>query len=261
MDMKKSLLATTALGTLLAATGMAHAEGMGLKVFGGINFAGNESIGPFIGTYAGVTKGSDPFTYGFAGTADIDPDMGYVFGGAVGYGWDNGFSVDLEVAYRRNQIDVSGAVAAGVAYITKGGGPGFYTFGTGTFAGTDGHLSAVSLMANAWYEFDTGTSIRPYVGGGVGIAWLDIHDIVEGKFVTTGGTYTSSIGVHGDDSGFAWQLGAGLAWEVAPGKDMVVEYRYFNGPKIENVRVHDLNNKLDIDYDSHAVLVGFKMGI
>jgi len=253
--MKKTLLASTAIGSFLAAGTVAHAEGLGLRFFGGVNLAGDESIGPaFIGTDFGTTV---PVSFGLSGTASVDPDLGYVFGGAVGYGWDNGVSIELEAAYRRHQIDVSGTAIAG--YLTSAG---FSTVASLTGHDTDGHMSALSLMANAWYEFDTGSSVRPYVGGGVGIAWVDIHDIVEARFMYAGTTiaYTSSFGAHGDDSGFAWQLGAGLAWEIAPGKDVTVEYRYFNGPEIEHVRIDALVHELDIDYNAHSVMAGFRVG-
>jgi opacity protein-like surface antigen len=150
--------------------------------------------------------------------------------------------------------------------VTKATGSSFFTTKFGSTSldinGTDGHVSAVSLMANAWYEFDLGNSspVRPFIGGGIGIAWVDVHDILEVHFPTKSGTSFYSQGLHGDDSGFAWQLGAGLAWEVSPGKDLTLEYRYFNGPEVKNIRFHDYENQLDYDYDAHSVMVGFKVG-
>ena len=260
--MKRSLLASTAMGTLMAATSFAHAEGLGLRVFGGLNIASDNDFSGFIGTYT-TTSGGSFATVGLLGDFEFDADLGYVFGGAVGYGWDNGFSIDIEAAYRRNKLDIRGIGDIVAIGTTKGGDPFTSTkFDTsGTISGTDGHLEAISVMANAWYEFDLGNSpVRPFVGGGVGIAWLDLHDIVEARFVTGTYTFEGSSGLHGDDSGFAWQLGAGLNWEIAPDKDFTLEYRYFNGPELETVRVHDLDNDISLDYEAHSVMAGFKVG-
>jgi len=231
-----------------------------VKFFGGLNLAGDESFSGFIGNYSGTKGGGTHYTVGFLGAADFDADAGYVFGGAVGYGFDNGFSVELEAAYRRNKLDIKGVGILAYLYTLPGGTTGTKSGPSASLDGTDGHLEATSLMANAWYEFDTGTEVRPFVGGGVGIAWVDVHDIVEIGFATKLGTSFYSVGVHGDDSGFAWQLGGGLNWEVSPGKDLTVEYRYFNGPEVKNIRVHDVNNNLDYDYEAHSFMVGFRVG-
>ena len=260
--MKKSLLASTAMGTLMAASSAAHADGFGLRVFGGLNFAGDESFDGRITTSSG-TKGPTAYAYVFDGSVDFDTDLGYVFGGAIAYDLGNGFVVDLEVAYRRNKLDIAGAGLFGVQ-LTKIATPTkttFYSYGTtASLMGTDGHVSAVSLMANAWYEFDTGTELTPFIGAGVGIAWVDIHDLVEFRAVSGTYAYTFTNGLHGDDSGFAWQVGAGVAWEFDEDKAMTLEYRYFNGPEVKNIRVHDVEHDLDYDYASHSVMVGFKVG-
>ena len=116
-------------------------------------------------------------------------------------------------------------------------------------------------MANAWYEFDVfNAPVRPFVGGGIGIAWLDLHGIIHDKPATTGTTFTDSSAMHGTKSGFAWQLGAGLNWEIAPERDITLEYRYFNGPTLDKVRIHDYVNDINYDYQSHSLMVGFRAG-
>ena len=113
--MKHKLLTSTAVGALLATSSYVYAEGVTLKVFGGLNFLGDEShegeiqTSRFTGSY---TTGG----YGFIGDAEFDADTGYVFGGAVGYQWDNGLILEVEAAYRRNQLDIDGL---GEGFITK----------------------------------------------------------------------------------------------------------------------------------------------
>ena len=176
--MKHKLLTSTAMGALLATSGYVYAEGVGLKFFGGINWLGKQSHEGFLGTDTLATVAtfdrSGPagtLRQGFYGDFDMDNETGYVFGGAVNYQWDNGLILELEAAYRRNKIDL--------------GGSGFTTFGEtttllvshrsdsrtftlprhytshgsaqNTVSGS-GHISAVSLMANAWYEFNLGNN-------------------------------------------------------------------------------------------------------
>ena len=85
--MKNKLLTTTAVGALLAASSYAYAEGITLKVFGGLNLLGDESHDGRIATsvFTG-TKGTYNGSEGFSGVADFDADTGYVFGGAVRWG-------------------------------------------------------------------------------------------------------------------------------------------------------------------------------
>ena len=66
--MKHKLLTTTAVSAVLAATGYAYAEGVTLKVFGGLNFAGDESFDGKITTSSFSGYASDNLG-GFSGDA------------------------------------------------------------------------------------------------------------------------------------------------------------------------------------------------
>ena len=274
--MKNKLLTSTAVGALLAASSYAYAEGVTLKVFGGLNFLSDEShdvdiaTSSFTGNY---TTGSS----GFRGTADFDADTGYVFGGAVGYQWDNGLILEVEAGYRRNKLDIDGVgqdfeqahyfeakydhIPSDTNQFTKGDEHELELH-------VDGHVSAVSLMANAWYEFNlSNDQWRPYLGGGIGIAWLDLHGLgsVTKQYSTKTKTKTEEVGFHGTESGFAWQLGAGLGYEFAPGKQITLDYRYFNGPTIgniqDNVQFNGMEQDIDYDYSAHNVMIGVRLGL
>ncbi len=265
--MKYRLLTSTAVSALLAASSFAYAEGMTLNIFGGLNFAGEEKFDGKIITNSSTGSFATK-TEGISGVADFDADTGYIFGGAIGYKWDNGLILELESAYRRNQLDI---VAIGEEFGTKH----FFTpftknsiSDTKTFLGPEvglhgdeGHISAVSLMANAWYEFNLANQQwKPYIGGGVGIAWLDMHGLANGGYGTNDSS-TSVIGFHGTESGFAWQLGAGIGYEFAPGKQVTFDYRYFNGPSMDNVQFHEIENDIDYDYSAHNVMIGMRFAL
>jgi opacity protein-like surface antigen len=197
MISKKLWLASAAL-VALATAGQARAGGVYVSVFGGANFQPNDS------SRAGGGGSFQAYAY--------DPDTGFAIGGAIGTGLDNwvrGLRIELEASYRRN--DVGGA----------------WTTGTSVFASTgviDANASTFALMANVAYDIDVGWKFKPYVMAGAG--WARSH--YEGVHAYTGGGTRDSFDL--ENSGFAFNLGAGVNYEVAPGVDVGIGYRYFDGP-------------------------------
>jgi OOP family OmpA-OmpF porin len=167
-----------------------------------------------------------------------------VLGGTVGTTldrWAQGLRVEMEVSYRRNDL--------GGNWVTSDSGDD-----TGTL---DGNLSTFAILANAWYEFDIGSKMRPYVGGGVG--WGRMHaDMV----ALTSDARISNTDTTDDDvteSGFAWQLGLGGRYEVSPGVDVGIGYRYFRGPDFHDFWGGDYVGSLE--NENHAVQVELKIDI
>lgn len=208
MRLKRVLLASSALA-LLAGASTAQADGLYISVFGGANWVEDSSARFFT-----QTTTTDATGYGWG----TDADTGFVVGGAVGVGldkWLNGLSVELEASYRRN--DVGGAWIA----------TGFDTTGptTTTNGAISANLSTFAIMANVWYEHDFGWKVRPYIGGGVGWARAKF----DGALLTSSLTNSATTWDLSND-GFAWQLGIGINYQAAPGVDVGLGYRYFNGP-------------------------------
>lgn len=305
--MKKRLLATTAMSTLIALTSGAKAEGWGIHIFGGYNIAGNEkntlgslvtsttlplSSTPGIHPVFGSVLGINYYSAAVSGTVDagvkFDADGGYVFGGAVGYRLDNGLILEIEAAFRKNDMDVlsTGSLAvAGALFgtfhatsdpVTKRSLTSvFVSLSSTAFAGSaslsgDGDVKATSIMANAWYEYDTGSRWKPFIGGGVGFAWIDVEAKADlGIAVTTGGGFSLATGLKveldADESGFAWQLGAGIGYDISDYQQITLSYRYFNGPTIDKAKLSVLGyttvvDDFDYDYDAHSIMLGFKAG-
>lgn len=235
MRLKRVLLATSALA-LLAGANPAQADGLYISVFGGANWVEDSSASIFV-TDGVYSSGNLSWS--------TDADTGFVLGGAVGTHldkWVKGLRVELEASYRRN--DVGGVWAtAGTTF-----------FGSGSSSGTvDANLSTFAVMANVWYEHDMGWKVRPYVGGGVGWARTNLN----GALLTTTGDRTT---FDRDNDGFAWQLGAGFNYEAAPGVNVGLGYRYFNGPDIAPPFTIDpfFDGKQSfgrVESDSHAVML------
>ncbi len=226
MRMKRILLATAAIAAL-ATSQSAQADGMYVSVFGGANFVPDDSH----------FATSGPVTFE---RHDTDADTGFVLGGAVGAGLDNwakGLRVEIEASYRRN--DVGGNWQTGFFFITA----------PATFDGViDANASTFALMANAAYDIDMDWKIKPYVMAGAGWA----RTKYEGAEAT--GPFFGTDQFDVENSGFAWQIGAGFNYEVAPGVDVGLGYRYFDGP---NTSYFAGKNIAPITHDNvnHAVTV------
>lgn len=225
MRMKQVWLATAAVAAL-ATVQQAQADGMYVSVFGGANFQKDNS---HFAT-AAYFSGSEAH--------NTDPDTGFVIGAAIGTGLDNwvkGLRVELEASYRRN--DVGGNWRTGIF-------SGFYT----TTGGIDANASTFALMANVAYDIDVGLKVKPYVLGGAG--WARTR--FEGVEFFTGGSTNTSFDV--ENTGFAWQLGAGFNYEVAPGVDVGLGYRYFDGPNTSYFAGKNIS-PIDHDNTNHSVMV------
>ncbi len=262
--MKYSLMTSTAAAAVLIFSPAAHAEGT-LRVFGGANFLDlDESFSAaFSGYITSYSYNSSLsrytyFTTGLSGSAalDLDSKTGYVLGAAVGNDFGNGFGVELELAWRSNEFKVKGAAAGSLFYYSF-----FYTsissspssltststpFSTGLSG--DGEFNALSLMANAWYELDTGSNLKPFIRGGVGVAWLDFS----ADAANTGTLLVDArAAVDEDELGFAWQAGAGVNYEISENNAISLEYRYIDAG---NVKIEGAK----IDYAAQSVMLGFK---
>lgn len=119
---------------------------------------------------------------------------------------------------------------------------------TGRFS-SGGEANTWSIMANLWYDFDLGNNFFTTFGGGIGAAHLDL------EYNASMATYFSGTASYRlDDSGwgFAYQVGAGLGYELGGGMTLSAQYRYFGTTDI------DVGNT-DLAVQSHNFLVGLNI--
>ena len=141
---------------------------------------------------------------------DVDPDpkygfeLGWTVSGALGYQFGD-VRAEAEVSYTSANQNMAGGVE-----LTDDTLPS---------------LNLLSLMANGWYEIDTGTMFRPVVGVGLGA--------VQGAYSSANADGTSgSSGMDFNGWGFAVQGAAGVAVEVSDGLSVQLGYRLFAAPQI-----------------------------
>jgi OmpA-OmpF porin, OOP family len=215
--MKKPLLCTVALCAILAAA-PAEADGLYIGAFGGVSFL-DEATGSADGPAPGVSY-----------TVDVESDTGWAGGLVVGYGFSEWLRAEGELSYRQNGLDQAklGPIAVDL----------------------DGDTTALSVMGNVWFDLPLGGPVRPFLGGGLGMSQVSLNDV---EVPALGGAQF----VDDSDWVFAYQLGGGVAYRVAPGIDITAEYRYF-GTENPEFNLDAIPTTGEFEYSSHSVLFGIR---
>lgn len=182
------------------------------------------------------------------GTSDISVDMdkGYDFGGVVGYDFGP-FRLEAEASYRKADIDELTSSTGGI--------PAGNVTPTGTLA-ANGSFDALSFMLNGLLDFGPDDGLQGFVGGGVGVARTGFDATVR----------ESSPGAFDDsDTGFAWQILAGVRAPLTDSIDVGLRYRLFNAESVnlidqrgrgleDNVRSHSILGTLTFNFGGEEIV-------
>jgi len=190
-----------------------------LLMLPGISPAAN--FGPYFSAQVGgaFLTDSDMSDYYADATTQFDP--GFASGFAAGFNFGV-FRVEAEVGYQKNDIDkISGYDYEYDEY----------------FAGSaSGDMTAYSFMGNFYLDFHNGSPVTPFITAGVGTATIELNDFGYDDY---------------DDTVFAYQVGAGLAFYINPHMTIDLKYRYFatDDPDFDG---------LSATFASHNVYCGFR---
>jgi outer membrane protein OmpA-like peptidoglycan-associated protein len=182
-----------------------------------------ESGGPYAGLWVGphFLRDSEVTGAGIDSTADFDAGFGVA--GSVGYRLPFGLRAEAEGGFRASAVDsLSGA------------------------AGGRGDARALSVMVNALYDFETGTPFTPYLGFGAGAARIAFDGVSP-----LGGSRVDDT-----DLAPALQGLVGVGYAVTDSLQVFAGYRYFTA--LGAGFTTDSGVRVDADYGSHTVLVGFR---
>ena len=210
------------------------ASGLTVGVRGALSILNSDSV-------SGVAVSQ----YGpLAGT--VDYDKGYGFSFMLGYALGNGLRVEAEGGYINNGFQ-------GINVETPG------AFVTQLESGENklgGDLSALTLMMNAYYDIDLGSSLVPYIGGGLGAA--DLSSAMKST--------ASNLLVDDADCIFIYQLGAGLGYKISgssKGPDVTVslDYRYLASFEDPRFKQKVTGNFVEGEFGGHYLGGGIRLGI
>jgi OmpA-OmpF porin, OOP family len=138
---------------------------------------------------------------GAGGLVNVYPNTGWAAGGHIGYDFV-GPRIELEGVYRSNMATLQLAPV------------GFQNFTAGA------NFNQTAIMANAYYDFNAGGVIVPYIGAGLGIAFVN---------ASAGGGSTSS-------TQFAYQGIIGVGWNIDEQFRLNLDGRYYGttNPTVNN---------------------------
>lgn len=186
------------------------------------------------GFYVGAALGGNFLTDSEIKGTGINNEAEYKIGPAgaltLGWGFGNGLRTEIELAARSNEVDKVTGTGGGV---------------------NDGRMNAYSGMLNLLYDINTGTAFTPYLGAGIGWAFLDASDVRR-----VNGNRT----VDDNDNRFAYQGIAGVGYSISPQWKVALDYRYFAtlDPEFTAKTTAGVGTKVDSEYQSHTVMLGLR---
>jgi len=160
--------------------------------------------GPYV-SLAGGANIASPFNYNYLNynmtiTGKLTSKLDYTGDFALGYGFGNGFRIELTGNYDRNTIHKNAPNYA-------------------PSAAASGGENTYGPMVNLLYDIPVGLPVIPYVGGGVGYQWVKFDTDIKDT------TFGDSIG--GTTGSVAYDAIVGLALPISavPGLSLTAEYK------------------------------------
>lgn len=164
----------------------------------------------------------------------IDHEYGYDVGGQLGYDFGL-FRAEMELSYRDANLDQ--VTAATVADYPP----------AGIYEAADGNTRVMAAMLNGLFDFGAeGNPWGGFIGGGAGIARVKASQY---EYVKS----TGPVFLDDSDSGFAWQVLAGVRRALSENVDMSLKYRFFNA---QDMKLDYAGGTFDDKLRSHSVLIG-----
>jgi opacity protein-like surface antigen len=163
---------------------------------------------------------------------DFDPDGEFALGLVLGARVAPNFRAEVELSYVNSDVD-----GTELTFLVP-----FSTDATGD-------LSSTSLLLNAWYDFETNSSWRPYVGGGIGYTNVDADvDATEGP-----------ANFNDSDGGFSYQIGFGVTFPVGQSGTIDIGYRYreTRNLKLTSAAANGTAVFDDIDFKAQTIQIGY----
>lgn len=223
--MNKTLLAVATIATVTAVSSPALAADLVVEE-PAIATAAFGQGDWYVSLFAGGTITEDVVTLytDYDYTVGIKP--GYALGLVVGLALDDTWNVEVELSHGEADADDYS-----------------WDFGSGAAHGT---LSTTYLLGNIWYDLPTGSAVTPYIGGGLGAGYAT-GDILFG---------TTPYGYGKGSVGLAFQVGAGVKFDVADNVALDFGYRYKSILGVDFTDSDGAGTYENADIHSHVLQAG-----
>ncbi len=92
-----------------------------------------------------------------------------------------------------------------------------------------------TLFFNAYFDFKNETPLTPYIGAGLGLAFIDSKSAGHADYTLGGVNYDGSSSTNYKlNTNFAWNVGAGVAWELTDLLSLDLGYRFAGLGKVKS---------------------------
>lgn len=184
--------------------------------------------GWYVGGGVGANFAHNSTAHNARGDRTIEYDPGLTYLGNVGYGWREGFRVEGEVMHSRSNVVRMLNAPANAPY--------------------DGQLNNTNLFANAYYDMNTNTRFTPYVGAGIGIAFVTADKI---------GVFSNGGFIDGTETELAYQGIAGVSAKLDKNWSLTADYRYIRTAEPSFKNTLDTSRSAT-ENTSHNVIFGVR---
>lgn len=157
------------------------------------------------------------------GSGDAEFDDGWTAGGALGFRIFDMFRLEAHASFRRADID---------------------TVSAGDLETSEGWAGAAAFLGNAYFDIPIPFPVKPYIGGGAGVAIFSAD--VDGN----------SVDVDDDDTEFAWNAMGGILWPVWRHLELDARYRYITSddPSIDADLLGLGTGQVKAEFSAHEVV-------
>jgi outer membrane immunogenic protein len=188
----------------------------------------------YLALNVGASVVDDSQEYLGAGNHQYSYDAGHAISVALGVSLGDGYRVEVEVANQMNELTFC-CRRLGVTY---------------DFNGVDNTVS--TLMVNAYKDFYISDKFSGYLSGGIGAAY-NAFDIRSYTISKNGGAWTQRNLARPDDTVLAWQLGAGLGYDLTKEINLNVGWSYLSTADEFYFKPHS-----EVDFASNNVTAGIR---
>ena len=187
------------------------------------------------------------------GESSFDPGFG--FSGAFGHGWKN-IRVEGEISWSRIEMDSVEYDHIGYQGVPL---PGPFIDLINDSVRVDGTGSSLALIANGWYDLDTGTNFLPYVGGGLGATNVNFDvDVALTLPPLAPGADPTLRNITGNDSDwvFTYQIGGGIGYRLNDSVVIQLGYRFVRTGDLE--LIWDDGSTVESKVETHSFEAGIR---
>lgn len=181
------------------------------------------NIGLAMLSKADITEDPDTFEIGFK------DDM--TLAGLVGYGLNDNFRVEGEVAYQENDL--------------KSFGMGGVEINADMIGDFRGEVTNLSWLLNGYYDFTANGNFKPYLTAGIGRSKVNIEFRLQDPSFGV-------IGAADHDSTMTYHVGAGMGYMITDNITLDLRYRYL---MLDDPTFDDAS----MDYASHNITGGIRI--